>query len=147
MASVSVYLNFNGNTEEVFEFYKEVFGTEYDGDGIMRMGDVPPQDGVPPLKDEEKNLVMHVTLPILANFMLMGSDVPESMAMPPATHGTGMYINLEPDTRAELDELFGKLSAGGKVEMEPQVMFWGDYFAQCMDKFGVQWMFNTASKE
>jgi PhnB protein len=144
MARVSTYLNFSRNTEEAFNFYKSVFGTEFDG-GIQRMSDVPPQEGQPPLAEEDKNLVMHVALPILAGHVLMGTDAPESMNFK-VRPGNNVYINLEPDTRAETDELFKALSEGGKVEMPLQEMFWGDYFGSLTDKFGVQWMFNCAGK-
>jgi PhnB protein len=144
MARVSTYLNFVRSTEEAFNFYKSVFGGEFIG-GINRMGEVPPQPGQPPLSDADKNLVMHVALPILGGHMLMGTDAPESMGFK-MNFGNNIYINLEPDTRAELDRLFEGLSAGGKVETKPQEMFWGDYFASCTDKFGVQWMFNCSSK-
>ena len=146
MASVSTYLNFNGNTEEAFVFYKSVFGGEFEGDGISRMGDVPPQEGQPELGEADKNLVMHVSLPILGGHRLMGTDATESMGFT-VNFGNNVYINLEPDTRAELDALFAKLSEGGKAEMEPQEMFWGDYFASCTDRYGVAWMLNTASKD
>lgn len=144
MARVSVYLNFARNTEEAFNFYKSVFGGEFQG-GINRFSQVPPQEGQPPLAEEDKNLVMHVALPILGGFMLMGTDAPESMGMK-VTMGNNVYINLEPDTRAEVDTLFAALSDGGKVEMKPQEMFWGAYFGSCTDKFGVQWMFNCENK-
>jgi PhnB protein len=144
MARVSTYLNFSRNTEEAFNFYKSVFGTEFDG-GIQRMSDVPPQEGQPPLAEEDKNLVMHVALPILAGHVLMGTDAPESMNFK-VRPGNNVYINLEPDTRAETDELFKALSDGGKVEMPLQEMFWGAYFGSLTDKFGVQWMFNCTSK-
>ena len=145
MASASTYLNFNRNTEEAFNFYKSVFGTEFQGE-IMRMGDVPPQDGMPPLAEEDKHLIMHVMLPILGGHQLMGTDAPESMGFK-LNFGNTMYINLEPDTREETKRLFEALSAGGKVDMELADMFWGDYFGSCIDKFGVQWMFNCAEKK
>lgn len=144
MAKVSTYLNFPRNTEEAFNFYKSVFGTEFIGD-IQRMRSVPQQEGQPPMKEEDKNLVMHVALPILGEHVLMGTDAPESMGFK-VNFGNNVYINLEPDTRKEVDRLFKALSAGGKVEMEPQEMFWGDYFGSCTDKYGVQWMFNCSSK-
>jgi PhnB protein len=144
MASVSTYLNFVRNTEEAFNFYKSVFGTEYMGD-IMRLGDVPPQDGMPPIAEADKNLVMHVSLPILAGHVIMGTDAPESMGFK-LKFGDNVHINLEPDTRKETEKLFKALSAGGKVTMELADMFWGDYFGSCTDKFGVQWMFNCAEK-
>lgn len=145
MASVSTYLNFSRNTEEAFNFYKTVFNSEFVGE-ISRFSSVPPQDGAPPMPEEDKNLVMHVMLPILGDaHMLMGTDAPESMGFK-LVFGNNSYINLEPDTRAETKRLFDALSAGGKVEMELQDMFWGDYFGSCTDKFGVQWMFNCAEK-
>lgn len=144
MARVSTYLNFPRNTEEAFNFYKSVFGGNFTGE-IQRFSTVPPQEGQPPIKEEDKNLVMHVELPILGGHVLMGTDAPESMGFH-VIKGNNMYINLEPDTRVETDKLFKALSAGGKVEMPLQEMFWGDYFGSCTDKFGVQWMFNCASK-
>ncbi len=145
MARVSTYLNFPRNTEEAFNFYKTVFGTEFVGE-ITRLSSVPPQEGQPPMKEEDKNLIIHIALPILAGHMLLGTDAPESMGFK-VVQGNNFYINLEPDTRKEVDELFSKLSEGGKVEFKPQVMFWGDYFAATTDKFGIMWMFNTISKK
>ncbi len=145
MYKVSVYLNFNRNTEEAFNFYKEVFQSEFDGE-IGRMGDVPPQEGMPPLKEEDKNLVMHVSLPIMDGFKLMGTDAPESMGFN-LTQGNNAYINLLPETREEADRIFAALSEGGVVEMSMQEMFWGDYFGSFVDKFGVRWMLACASKE
>lgn len=144
MASVSTYLNFASNTEEAFTFYKSVFGTEFQGQ-VMRMGDVPPQDGMPPLAERDKNLVMHVMLPILGSHQLMGTDAPESMGFK-LVEGNNVHINLEPDTREETKKLYDALSEGGKITMELQDMFWGDYYGSCVDKFGVQWMFNCRAK-
>lgn len=145
MASVSTYLNFRRNTEEAFLFYKSVFGTEFDGDGIQRFSSVPPQEGQPALSEDDKNLVMHVSLPTIAGHKIMGTDAPESRGFT-LKEGNNIYINLEPDTRAEADRLFKALSQGGTVELELQEMFWGDYFGSLVDKFGIPWMFNTASK-
>lgn len=145
MASVSTYLNFPRNTEEAFNFYKSVFGGAFTGE-IARFSEVPPQDGMPPLAEADRNLVMHIALPILGGVhVLMGTDAPESMGFE-VKFGNNAYINLEPDTRAETKQLFDALSADGKVEMELQDMFWGDYFGSCTDKFGVNWMFNCAEK-
>lgn len=144
MSKVSTYLNFPRNTEEAFNFYKSVFGGEFIGN-IARFGDIPPSEGMPPLADGDKNLVMHVALPILGGHVIMGTDAPESMGFK-VSFGNSVYINLEPDTREETKRLFNALSAGGKVEMELQDMFWGDYFGSCKDKYGVQWMFNCAEK-
>lgn len=144
MARVSTYLNFVRSTEEAFNFYKSVFGTNFNGD-IARMGDVPAQEGMPPMAEADKKLVMHVELPILGGHVLMGTDAPESMGFK-MEFGNNIYINLEPDTRAETKKLFDALSQGGKVEMALQEMFWGGYYGSCTDKFGVQWMFNCNSK-
>ena len=143
MSKVSIYLNFARQTEEAFNFYKSVFGSEFLGNGIMRFSDIPPSEGMPPIPDADKNLVMHVALPILGGFHLMGSDAPESMGFK-VTMGNNAYINLETDTRKETERLFKALSEGGKVEQELQDMFWGDYFGSCCDKFGIHWMFNCA---
>lgn len=145
MASVSIYLNFPRTTEEAFNYYKTVFGTEFLNDGISRMGDVPPQDGMPEMAEEDKNLVMHVALPIMGEFVLMGTDAPESMGFT-VNQGNNVYINLQPDSREEADKLFTALSAGGKVEQEMTEMFWGAYYGSCTDKFGVQWMLNVDNK-
>jgi PhnB protein len=132
MAKVSTYLNFARSTEEAFNFYRSIFGGEFIG-GIRRMGEVPPQEGVPALSQDDKNLVMHVDLEILGGHHLMGTDAPESMGFT-LKQGNNIYINLEPDTRAEADRLFAALSDGGKTEMQLQEMFWGDYFGSCTDK-------------
>jgi PhnB protein len=144
MARVSTYLNFPNQTEQAFNFYKSVFGTDF-VDGIQRMGEVPPQEGMPQLSEADKNLVMHVELPILGGHSLMGTDAPESMGFK-VNPGNNVYISLEPDTRAETERLFAALSEGGKVEMELQDMFWGAYFGSLADKFGILWMFNCTSK-
>ena len=144
MASTSTYLNFARNTEEAFNFYRSVFGTEFNGP-IARFGEIPPQEGMPPMPDADKNLVMHIELPIVGGHKLMGTDAPESMGFK-VNFGNNVYINLQPDTREETERLFEKLSAGGEVTMELQDMFWGDYFGSCTDKFGVQWMVNCSAK-
>jgi len=146
MASVSTYLNFPRNTEEVFNYYKSIFGGEFFGNGIMRFGDMPDSPGNPPMADEDKNLVMHVELRILDSHSLMGTDAPESMGFK-VNYGNNIYINLQPDTREETRRLFDKLSEGGQVSMELADMFWGDYFGSCTDKYGVQWMFNCGEKK
>lgn len=146
MTQVSIYLNFPNKTEEAFNFYKTVFSTEFQGEGFMRFKDIPPTEGMPPLNEADKNLVMHVSLPILGGYLLMGSDAPESMNFR-VNMGNNVYINLMPDTREETRKLFKALSDGGTIETELQEMFWGDYYGSIKDKFGVQWMFNCSAKE
>jgi PhnB protein len=145
MASVNTYLNFPGNTEEAFTFYKSVFGGDFVGP-IMRFKDIPVSENTPPVADSDKNLVMHVALGILNGHLLMGTDAPESMGFK-VTFGNNVYISLQPDTREETRRLFNALSQGGKIEMELQDMFWGDFYGSCTDKYGVQWMFNCSEKK
>ena len=145
MARVGTYLNFSRNTEEVFRFYKSIFGGEFSRGGIARLGDIPSSEGMPKIAEEDKDLIMHIELPILGGHLLMGTDAPESMGFD-LNFGNNIHINLEPDTRAETKRLFEALSSGGKVTMELQDMFWGSYYGSCTDKFGVQWMFNCVEK-
>ncbi|MBI5475792.1 MAG: VOC family protein [Ignavibacteriales bacterium] len=146
MARTSTYLNFPRNTEEAFNFYKSVFGGDFSGRGIARFKDIPPMPDSPPVPKEDLNLVMHIELPITGGHILMGTDAPESMGFK-VNQGNNMHINLEPDTRIETKRLFDALSAGGKITMPLQNMFWGAYFGSCTDKFGVQWMFNCVEKK
>ena len=145
MARVSTFLNFPRNAEQAFLFYRSVFGGEF-SDGIYRFSEMPADPNQPPVAEADKNLVLHVALPILGGHVLMGMDAPESMgyAVKP---GNNLYINLEPDSRAETDKLFNALAVGGKVEMPLADMFWGAYFGSLTDQFGVQWMFNCTSKD
>ncbi|HYO30316.1 MAG TPA: VOC family protein [Thermomicrobiales bacterium] len=144
MASVSTYLNFERSTEEAFTFYKSVFGTEFAGP-IMRHGDVPSQDGMPGLSDEDKRLVMNIALPILAGHLLMGTDIPASMGMA-LNKGNDVTIGLHPDSRDEADRLFAALSAGGTVGQPMHDAFWGDYYGDFTDKFGTRWMINYSTQ-
>jgi PhnB protein len=138
---VNPYLNFNGNTEEVFNFYKSVFGGEFAM--VMRFCDIPPgeeeKEGCAEgsIPEAEKNKIMHIALP-LGKSMLMGTDVTEGM--PQVKHGTGHYICISADSRADADKFFDGLALGGEIEMAMQDMFWGDYFGSLTDKYGVQWM-------
>ncbi len=144
MARVSTYLNFPRSTEQAFLFYRAAFGGDFNGP-IHRFADIPPAPGQPPLAESDRNLVMHVELPILGGHVLMGTDAPESMGFT-LTQGNNVHINLEPDTRAETDRLFDALAEGGKIEMPLQDMFWGAYFGTLTDRFGVRWMFNCSAK-
>lgn len=144
MARVSIYLNFPRNTEEVFHYYKSIFGGEF-SNGIARFSDIPVSEGMPQIAEEDKNLIMHIELPILDGFVLMGTDAPESMGFT-VNYGNAIHINLDPETKAETKRLFDALSAGGKITMELQTTFWGAYYGSCTDKYGIQWMFNCTEK-
>lgn len=145
MSKVGTYLNFARNTEEAFNFYKSVFGGEFSRGGIARFKDIPVQEGMPPIPESDKNLVMHIELPILGGHLLMGTDAPESMGFT-VNKGNNMHISLELDSREETIRLFDSLSKGGKITMELQDMFWDSYYGSSTDKYGVQWMFNCAKK-
>ena len=145
MSRVSTYLNFMGNTEAAFTFYRSVFGTEFEGP-MMRMGDTPPEPGVPELSEAESRMIMHIELPILAGHVIMGTDMIESMGHQ-LRIGNNTTLNLEPDTRAETDRLYAALSEGGSDASGMQQMFWGAYWGTCLDRFGVRWMFNCSEPQ
>jgi PhnB protein len=143
VARVSTYLNFMGNTEEAFDFYREVFGTEYLGP-IQRMEAVSEDPNGPKLNDAEKGLVMHVELPILGGHVLMATDMLASMGHE-LRIGNNTTINLEPDTKEETQRLYDAL-AEGSTDCAPLAdMPWGAVWGTCLDRFGVRWMFNYMS--
>ena len=144
MARVSTYLNFSRSTEQAFRFYRSVFGTDFSGQ-MSRFGDMPPAPGQPPIPQSDKDLILHIELPILGGHILMGSDAPESRGFS-MTPGNNIALNLEPDTRAETNRLFAALAHNGKVEMPLQEMFWGDYYGALTDQFGIRWILNCTSK-
>ena len=139
MASVSIYLNFDGDAEEAFNHYKTVFGTEF-STPLMRMKDAPLQPGAPALSEAEQNKVMHVALPILGGLQIMATDVLESMGHK-LTEGNNFTISLNPDTKEEADQLYSGLSEGATDGVPPHDEFWG-YWGTCKDRFGIRWMFN-----
>jgi PhnB protein len=136
MARVSTYLNFSGNAEQAFEFYRRVFGTDYDGP-IVRTGDMPDAPQVP---EAERNYVMHAALPIMAGHVLMASDILESQGQELKV-GNNTTINLEPDTVEETHRLYDALAEGATDCAPPAQMPWGTW-GTCLDRFGVRWMFN-----
>ena len=141
MASINPYLNFNGNTEEAFNFYKSVFGGEFVS--LMRFKDNPDCGQ---MSESDKERIMHIALPIGKSDAIMATDSLESMGQK-LTIGNNFYIALAPDSKEEAERLFNGLSAGGKIELPLQDMFWGAYFGAFTDKFGVQWMVNYAKDE
>lgn len=134
MATVNTYLNFNGNTEEAFNFYKSIFGGEFIT--VQRFKDSPGCEGMA-VGDQEK--LMHIALPIGGN-ILMGTDITEPM--PPATFGTGISLSVDASDETEAHKLFNGLAEGGKATMPLEKMFWGALFGMLTDKFGIQWMVN-----
>jgi len=146
MPAVNVYLNFNGNCEEAFNFYKSVFGGEFSYLG--RFKDMPAQEGAAPMDDDMANRIMHVSLPVGKETTLMGSDTGGEWA----THfkqGNNFSISINADNKEEADKLFAGLSADGQVTMPLADVFWGDYFGMFTDKFGINWMisFNQAYQQ
>lgn len=135
MRSINPYLNFPGNTEEAFNFYKKVFGGDFAG-GIFRFNNTPDSDK---LNEDDRQKVMHVALPLGPNNMLMATDALPSMGFQ-VRFGNNFYIAIHTDSKEEADNLFTGLSEGGKVEMPMADQFWGDYFGSLADKFGVRWM-------
>ncbi len=144
MSKVSIYLNFQGNTEVAFNFYKSVFNTEFVAP-IMYNKDIPAHEGMPLQPENEKDKVMHVCLPILGGTQIMGTDMLESMGHK-LKIGNNITINLEPDSREETNKLFKALSESGSDIAPMQDMFWGAYWGCCLDKFGIRWMFNFTNK-
>lgn len=140
MSRVSTYLNFKGDAEEAFNFYREVFAAEFVSP-IQRFADVLTTPGMPPLSDEERDKVLHVELMILASHLIMGTDMLASMGHE-LRIGNNTTINVEPDSREEADRLYGALQEGGSEATGMNDMPWGAYWGCCLDRFGVRWMFN-----
>jgi len=138
MATVNVYLTFNGNCREAFDFYKSVFGGEYPYIGTF--GEMPPAEGQE-IKEEDKDRIMHVTLPISQETILMGSDSASDHAAR-LVMGNNFSISINAESREEADRLFNGLSAGGKITMPLSDTFWGAYFGMFTDQFGINWMVN-----
>ncbi len=137
MIKVNIYLNLPGNSEEAFNFYKSVFGGEFDY--LVRFKDMQ-MDGIT-IPDADKNKIMHIGLPIGKDAVLMATDTLESIGQK-LIPGNNYSISVHPDSREEADRIFKALSAGGKIEMPLEDAFWGDYFGSFIDKFGIQWMVN-----
>lgn len=136
MATVNAYLTFNGNCEEAFLFYKSVFGGEFPYLG--RFKDMP-QDNANKMDPGMGEKIMHVSLPISKETVLMGSDTGGEWASS-FKQGNNFSISITASSKEEADRLFQGLSAGGNVTMPMDKTFWGDYFGMWQDKFGINWM-------
>jgi PhnB protein len=138
--TINPYLNFYGNTEEAFNFYKSVFGGEFLT--LVRFKDIPEGDKMS-ASDQEK--IMHIALPVGKNTILMATDMLESMGHK-LTLGNNFSLSVSPESKEEADKFFSKLSDGGKVTMPMENAFWEAYFGMLTDRFGINWMINYDEK-
>jgi PhnB protein len=134
MALINPHVNFNGNAEDAFNFYKSVFGGAFAK--IIRFKDLSSSES--PAKESDANKIMHIALPIGKN-ILMGNDVPASMGRVNENENRSK-ISISAESREEADKLFRGLSAGGKIEFPIGDSPWGSYFGMFRDKFGIEWM-------
>jgi PhnB protein len=134
MPSINPYLTFNGNCKEAFNFYKSVFGGEFSYIGTF--GEMPADQGY---SQEDKDKIMHVSLPVGEGTVLMGSDSGSDQQV---NMGNNIAVSINTESEEEADRLFNGLSTGGNVIMPMQKTFWGAYFGMFADKFGINWMVN-----
>jgi len=134
MVKMNPYLNFNGNAEEALNFYKSVLGGEFTA--VMRYKEMPDGNKI---SQEDQDKIMHIGLKLGDDYHLMASDTIDSRGQK-VTVGNNFYISLDVQSKEEADNLFKRLSQGGKIELPIQDTFWGSYFGMFKDKFGIQWM-------
>jgi PhnB protein len=137
MSKLHTYLNFAGNAEEAFTFYRSVFGGEFSS--LVRFSDMPMEGVTIPKEDEGK--IMHIGLPIGDDSVLMASDALESLGQQ-LVQGNNVYVSVHPTSREDADRIFAGLSEGAEIEMPIADQMWGDYFGSLKDKFGIHWMVN-----
>ncbi len=140
--TINTYLNFNGNCEEAFTFYKSVFGGDFTFMG--RFDEMPAHDDYT-VAEADKIKIMHVSLPI-GDTVLMGSDISSEWSAKFA-QGNNFSISINPDTKEDANRVFTQLSDGGQVVMPLADTFWGAYFGMFVDKFGINWMINFESNQ
>ncbi|MEO7314366.1 MAG: VOC family protein [Ginsengibacter sp.] len=140
MKAVNTYLNFNGNTEEAFDFYKSVFGGEFSM--VMRFKDTSEAGKMPP---EAQDKIMHIALPLKNGSILMATDSLESMGRK-LIEGNNYSICISPESMEEGETLFNALSKGGEIDLPYQKQFWGAWHGQLKDTFGIQWMIDFDPK-
>jgi PhnB protein len=141
MAAINPHINFNGNAEEAFNFYKSVFGGEFAT--LMRFKDLAGAGF--PVEKKEENKIMHIALPI-GNTVLMANDVPESMGRTNERENRSKIV-ITAESKGEADKLFKSLSAEGEVEMPIGDSPWGTYFGMFRDKYGIEWMVDFDAKK
>lgn len=139
MAKINPYLHFLGNTEEVFNFYKSIFGGEFAA--VMRYGDMSGQEGCENLSDDDKSKIMHIALPLSDGHVLMGTDAVGEHAKD-AKFGNNISLSVSPDSKEETEKIFNGLADGGEVTMPLSDTFWGAYFGMLKDKYDIRWLIN-----
>lgn len=144
MASLSIYLLFDGNCEAAFNHYKKVFCRDFVS--LLRYGDVPAREGMPELSEGERSKIENISLPISEKAYMMGADGLESLGMKPVI-GNNFSIYFEADEKEQADHIFKGLSENGIAKMPMTLAHWGDYFGMCTDMFGVNWFINCSLKE
>jgi len=141
MITLNPYLCFAGNCEEAFLYYSKVFRKEFSI--INRFADMPPQEDMPEIPDSEKNKIMHVSLPLNDDNLLMGSDILDISGQK-VVAGNNFTISITVDSKEEADRLFNELSAGGNIHMPMGITFWGSYYGMFTDQFSIAWMISFA---
>jgi PhnB protein len=139
MATINPHINFNGNAEEAFIFYKSVFGGEFEK--VVRFKDLSSPEF--PVAEKEANKIMHIAFPI-GNSILMANDVPEIMGRTNENENRSKIV-INADSKEEAEKLFNGLSAGGQVEVPMANSPWGSYFGMLRDKYGIEWMVDFTS--
>lgn len=140
MTTINPYINFKGNTEEAFTFYKSIFGGEFIT--ILRFKDTPEAEKLPP---EEFEKIMHIALPIGNGNILMGTDMLDTAGRTLAV-GNNVQLSITTTSHEETNKTFNGLAEGGTITMPLDTMFWGSYFGMCIDKFGIHWMVSNDAK-
>ena len=140
MANINPHINFNGNAEEAFLFYKSVFGGEFRS--IVRFKELSSPDF--PVPEKEADKIMHIALPI-GNSILMANDVPEIMGRTNENENRSKIV-ISAESKEEADKLFNGLSVGGQIEMPMDNSPWGSYFGMFRDKYGIEWMVEYEGK-
>lgn len=136
MATFNPYLHFTGNAEEAFRFYRSVFGGEFIR--IMRYGEMPPCEDIM-IPEDFKDKIMHISLPLGKNNILMGSDAMSEMNGRKFSMGDNFHIAISAESREEAETFFNNLSEGGRIDMPLADSFWGSYFGMLVDRYGIQW--------
>jgi len=143
MKAVNIYLQFNGNCEEAFNFYKNVFQSEFLG--IFRYRDIPVSGDMPSIPEKDMDKIENISMKINGHFILMGADV-SPFGRSSFMRGNNFSIYLEAENKDEAGRIFTGLSLQGAVLMPLQTAHWGDLFGICTDRFGVSWMINFSDR-